>query len=159
MMVAKQLALVGILLPCSVFSQTAEPRINQLGSYGPWLADKVLGDGPARLSFRTGKWQSVDEWRSAARKRGLECMAPVDLGGKPTVTVTGRTTYDGLDIEFLTWQLPAGPKTEAVLLKPSGASGRLPGILALHDHGGNKYLGWRKIVRTDDAPSTMQQKH
>src|SRR3954454_7143939 len=159
MMVAKQLALVGILLPCSIFGQTVEPRINQVGSYGPWLADKVLGDGPARLSFRNGKWQSVDEWRSAARKRVLECMAPVDLGGKPTVTVTGRTTYDGLDIEFLTWQLPAGPKTEAVLLKPAGARGPLPGILALHDHGGNKFMGWRKIVRTDGTPWKIQETH
>jgi len=94
-----------------------------------------------------------------ARKRVLECMAPVDLGGKPTVIVTGRTTYDGLDIEFLTWQLPMGPKTEAVFLKPSGASGRLPGILALHDHGGNKFLGWRKITRTDSTPWAVQERH
>ena len=142
-----------------VAGQTTAPRINQVGSYGPWLADQVLGDGPARMSFRTGQWKSVDEWRAAARKRALECIAPVDLGGKPVVTVTRRTTYDGLDIEFLTWQLPAGPKTEAVLLKPAGARGPLPGILALHDHGGNKFMGWRKIVRTDDTPWALQKKH
>jgi dienelactone hydrolase len=130
----------------------AQTRINQVGPYGPWLADKVLGDGPASMSFRTGKWKNVDEWRKVARARALERMAPVDLGGVPKVTVTKRTTYDGLDIEFLEWQLPVGPKTEAVLLKPSGAKGKLPGILALHDHGGNKYLGWRKIVRTDADP-------
>src|SRR5436305_1388347 len=40
-----------------VFGQTAGPPINQLGPYGPWLADDVLGDGPARLSFRTGQWK------------------------------------------------------------------------------------------------------
>jgi dienelactone hydrolase len=148
-----------LILHCSLTAQTTEPRVNQVGSYGPWLADRVLGNGPARLSFRTGKWKTVDEWRSAARKRVLECMAPVDLGGKPVVTVTGRTTYDGLDIEFLSWQLPAGPKTEAVLLKPSGARGPLPGVLALHDHGGNKFMGWRKIVRTDDSPWAVQDKH
>jgi dienelactone hydrolase len=148
-----------LVTQASLDAQQTEARINQVGSYGPWLADRVLGDGPARLSFRTGKWKSVDEWRAAARKRVLECMAPVDLGGKPSVTVTRRTTYDGLDIEFLSWQLPAGPATEAVLLKPSGATGRLPGILALHDHGGNKYMGWRKIVRTDDAPWEVQLSH
>jgi dienelactone hydrolase len=136
-----------------------EARVNMAGPYGPWLSEKVLGDGPARLSFRTGKWKNVDEWRAAARKRALECIAPVDLGGKPAVTVTGRTTYDGLDIEFLTWQLPAGPKTEAVFLKPSGAQGPLPAILALHDHGGNKFMGWRKISRTDSAPWAIQEKH
>jgi dienelactone hydrolase len=154
-----RILVAAILLPAALFGQETAPRINQVGAYGPWLADKVLGDGPARLSFRTGKWSSVDEWRQAARKRTLECMAPVDLGGKPVVTVTGRTQYDGLDIEFLTWQLPAGPKTEAVLLKPAGARGPLPGILALHDHGGNKFLGWRKIVRTDADPWVVQEKH
>src|SRR5574338_1377679 len=112
----------GALLVCALtcFGQVTAPRVNQVGSYGPWLADEVLGPGTGRLSFRTGKWKNVEEWRQAARKRALECIAPVDLGGRPTVTVTGRTTYDGLDIEFLTWQLPAGPKTEAVLLKPAG---------------------------------------
>jgi dienelactone hydrolase len=130
-----------------------------VGSYGPWLADKVLGDAPGRLSLRTGKWKSVEEWRQAARKRAIECIAPVNLGGPPVVTTTGRASYDGLDIEFLTWQLPMGPKTEAVLLKPSGARRPLPGILALHDHGGNKFLGWRKIARTDSTPWAIQEKH
>ncbi len=130
-----------------------------VGSYGPWLADQVLGKGPARLSFRTGKWDSVEGWRRAARQRVLECIAPVDLGGPPEVTVTSRQTFDGLDIEFLSWQLPAGPPTEAVYLKPSGAKGPLPGILALHDHGGNKFLGWRKIVRTGDDFWEIQNEH
>jgi dienelactone hydrolase len=149
----------GVILSAMAFAQTTAPRVNQVGSYGPWLADQVLGDGPARLSFRTGKWKNVAEWRQAGRKRALERIAPVQLGGPPEVTVTGRTTYDGLDIEFLTWQLPAGPKTEAVFLKPAGARGPLPGILALHDHGGNKSLGWRKIARTDATPWAIQEKH
>lgn len=151
--------MAALTLHCLLSAQTTPPRVNQTGSYGPWLSDKVLGDGPARLSFRTGKWKTVDEWRNVARKRALECIAPVDLGGKPVVTVTGRTTWDGLDVEFLSWQLPAGPKTEAVLLKPAGARGPLPGILALHDHGGNKFMGWRKIVRTDATPWAVQEKH
>jgi hypothetical protein len=62
------------------------------------------------LSFRTGQWKDVETWRRAGRKRVLECIAPVNLGGRPLVTVTGRITYDGVDIEFLTWQLPMGPR-------------------------------------------------
>jgi dienelactone hydrolase len=148
-----------LLLSLAVFGQTTAQQPNQLGAYGLWLANDVLGDGPARLSFRTGQWKDVGTWRRAARKRVLECIAPVNLGGRPVVTVTGRTTYDGVDIEFLNWQLPMGPKTEAVFLKPTGVSGRLPGILALHDHGGNKFMGWRKIVRTDSTPWQIQEEH
>jgi dienelactone hydrolase len=131
-------------------SATDAPRLNMVGPYGPWLADKVLGEGPARLSFRTGKWNSVDDWRQAARARTWECMAPVDLGGQPQARVESVQEYDGLTVERLSWQLPGGPRSEAIFLKPAGARGRLPGILALHDHGGNKFLGWRKIARIDD---------
>lgn len=149
-----------LLAAPGLFAQATEPRINQMGPYGPWLADRVLGSGPARLSFRTGKWKSVDEWRAVARQRALELVAPVDLGGRPQVTVTGRTRYDGLDIEFLSWQLPnGGAKTEAVLLKPAGAKGPLPGILALHDHGAQKFLGWRKIARTGPDLWPVQARH
>jgi dienelactone hydrolase len=86
-------------------------------------------------------------------------MAPVDLGGVPEVRVESTREFDGLHVERLSWTLPCGPRTEAVFLKPAGARGRLPGILALHDHGGNKFMGWRKIARADDAPWPVQAKH
>lgn len=121
-----------------------------IGAYGQWAAETLLGDGPGRLSFRTGHWPTVDDWRRAARDRVIECLAPVDAGGPPEPRVVATEELDGLEIEHLRWQLPYGPETEAVLLKPAGAGGPLPGVLALHDHGGMKYLGWRKIVRTAD---------
>ena len=143
-----------------VASGTApQVRQNMTGAYGPWLSETVLGNGPARLSFRRGSWNSVDDWRRAARRRAGECIAPVDLGGVPKVRVDGQHVYDGLAIEHLSWQLPCGPRTEAVLLKPATATGRLPAILGLHDHGGNKFLGWRKIARIDDSPWTVQLRH
>lgn len=134
-------------------------RPNMVGSYGPWLAKDVLGEGPARLSFRTDKWKSLDAWRKVARERVWECMAPVDLGGKPAVRVDETLEFDGLHIERLSWQLPGGPRTEAVFLKPAGAKGRLPGVLALHDHGGNKFLGWRKIARIDNTSPEIVDAH
>jgi dienelactone hydrolase len=44
--------------------------------------------------------------------------------------------------------LPYGPQTLAYFLKPEGARRPLPGILGLHDHGGVKYFGKRKIARS-----------
>jgi dienelactone hydrolase len=134
-------------------------RANMTGPYGRWLADTVLGPGPASMSFRTGRFPNVAAWRAAARKRVIECMAPVELGGLPAVRVEKQHQFNGLAIEHLSWQLPCGPRTEAVLLKPADASGRLPAILALHDHGGNKFLGWRKIARVDDFPWEIQKQH
>jgi dienelactone hydrolase len=138
----------------------AEPmRPNMTGAYGPWLAETVLGDQPGALSLRRRRWPDLQTWRAAARRRTWECLAPVDLGGVPAVRVDAQRVVDGLHIEQLSWQLPCGPRTEAVLLKPAGAMGRLPGILALHDHAGNKFLGWRKIAQADDAPWEIQTQH
>jgi dienelactone hydrolase len=134
-------------------------RPNMTGAYGPWLSETVLGDRPGALSLRSGLWTDIQKWRDAARKRAVECMAPVSLGGVPEVRVDTRQVYDGLAVEHLSWQLPCGPRTEAVLLKPAAATGRLPAILGLHDHGGNKFLGWRKIARTDDSPWKVQALH
>ena len=134
-------------------------RPNMTGAYGPWLADRVLGDGPARMSFRSGKWESVDAWRRAARSRVWECLAPVDLGGVPAARTDWRGECDGLHVERLSWQLPCGPRTEAVFLKPLRAAGPLPGILALHDHAAQKFLGWRKIARADGEPWEVQVRH
>ena len=132
---------------------------NMVGPYGDWLSNQVLGDHVGRLSLRSGEWNGIDAWRTAARKRTWECIAPVDYGKTPEVRVDSQHQYDGLHIEQLSWQLPGGPGSEAVLLRPANATGPLPGILGLHDHGGNKYLGWRKIVRTDDSPWEVQRLH
>jgi dienelactone hydrolase len=134
-------------------------RPNMTGAYGSWLAETVLGEKPAALSFRTGRWNDVNEWRKAGRIRAWECIAPVGLGGIPEVRVDATSKFDGLHIEHLSWQLPCGPRTGGVFLKPAKATGKLPGILALHDHGGNKFLGWRKIARVDDSPWTIQARH
>lgn len=134
-------------------------RPNMAGEYGPWLADKVLGNGPPSLSFRTGKWKTFDSWRPVARRRVLERIAPVDLGGVPQVRVEYQGAYDGLHVERLSWQLPGGPRTEAVFLKPAGSTGRLPAILALHDHGGKKFMGWQKIARVDGNSWKIQTAH
>ncbi|MCC7491977.1 MAG: prolyl oligopeptidase family serine peptidase [Fimbriimonadaceae bacterium] len=130
-----------------------------IGAYGPWFADQVLGDGPASLSLRAGYQGRLGAWRRRTRQRVLERLGPVDLGGCPEVQVEASWTWDGLHIEQLSWQLPMGPRTAAVFLRPVKSRGKLPAILALHDHGGQKYLGWRKIIRCDDAPWPVVQRH
>ena len=39
----------------------------------------------------------------------------------PVAALQHRLEFDGLSIEHLQWQLPYGPPTEALLLKPAGA--------------------------------------
>jgi len=137
---------------------TPDVTPNMIGAYGPWAAS-LAGDGPARLSFRRADFTDVDSWRKQARGRLLECLAQPDAGGVPQATVQHTFDYDGLHVEHLIWQLPYGPPTEAVFFKPAGAKGRLPAVLGLHDHGGNKSFGMRKISRISDDFHPVMRLH
>lgn len=131
---------------------------NMIGAYGPWAAG-LVGEEPARLSYLLDEFDDIEAWRSLARGRLLTCLAMPDLAPASDVRVDDAYTWDGLDIEELSWQLDAGPRTEAVFLKPEGASGPLPGVLGLHCHGGRKYFGKRKITRTSDDPHPLIVAH
>jgi dienelactone hydrolase len=75
------------------------------------------------------------------------------------VNVTKKYTFDKLQIEELTWQLPYGRPTEGILLRPENQTGPLPGILAFHDHGGNKFFGTQKITRTSAKQNPLMVEH
>ncbi len=95
---------------------------NMLGAYGEWAAG-ILGDEPAELSFRRTEWRDINAWRDRARTRYRDFLIQADTGGTPNARLQHRFEYDGLDIEHLSWQLPYGPPTEAIFLKPAGAKG------------------------------------
>jgi dienelactone hydrolase len=134
----------------------AEP--NLIGSYGPW-ASELNGKGLRNLSFRNEHFRDIDRWKEQARSRMLECLGMPQMDFSGEVTVEKSYQYDGLHIEELSWQLPYGPATKAYLLKPQNARGKLPGILAFHDHGGNKYFGRRKITKTGDDQHPLMREH
>jgi dienelactone hydrolase len=92
-------------------------------------------------------------------QRLKERLVIPQIGGTPKVTINKQYEFDGLHIEELTWQLPYGRPTEAILLKPLNAKGPLPGILAFHDHGGNKYFGTVKITRTSENQNPLMKDH
>lgn len=128
-----------------------------IGAYGPWAVSLLPAQPP--LSFRNKKWSNIDAWRKEALEKTIELVSAPAKPGLPKVTVKKKYTYDGLEIEELSWQLPYGRPTEAVLLKPAGVTKPLPGILGLHDHAGMKYFGLRKIVKTSDDLHPILKEH
>lgn len=128
-----------------------------IGHYGSWAAG-LRADPPA-LSLRANRTKKLATWRKEATAKTLELVARPSLGTLPKVSVEKKYSYDGLDIEELSWQLPYGRPTKAILLKPQGANKKLPAILGLHDHGGNKFFGKDKITRTTDAQHPLMQAH
>ncbi|MEI6389180.1 MAG: hypothetical protein WCQ50_21455 [Spirochaetota bacterium] len=120
-----------------------------LGAYGGWIDGLTSGRG-YDYSFLDKRWKDVEAWRLEARKRFASLVLAEDLG-LPRAELLDSRIVDGLVIEELRWQLPYGPPTHAFFLKPAKAVGRLPAVLALHDHGGNKYFGKRKITDVDGS--------
>lgn len=142
-----------------------------IGPYGNWAAS-LISKGLPTLSFRRSEWTNVETWASEAKKRVVERLAIPDIlpagapaghpksgRGLPDVHVVKQYVFEDLHIEELTWQLPYGRPTAAILLKPASAQGPLPGILAFHDHAANKYFGTEKITRTNEGPHSLAVEH
>ncbi len=135
-----------------------------IGSYGEWLS-RIIPDDPRPLSYRHASWTDIEEWRRAARGQVAKCLAQPGclaepgIGEPPVVRKEKQYEYDDLAIEELSWNLPYGPTTKAIFMKPAGSTGALPAVLGLHDHSGNKYFGKRKILRTADNIHPLMTKH
>lgn len=135
-----------------------QEEINLIGSYGTWAA-QLMGNQPGDFSYRNSRFKDVDEWKKQALARVRALLAQPEVVKTPEVSVLKEYSYDGLSIKKLRWQLPYGPATEAYYLTPLQFKGKLPGVLALHDHGGNKYFGKRKIVNTGEDKHPMLARH
>jgi dienelactone hydrolase len=145
-------------LIASMSSPTEDTNLSLIGQYGEWVNRKNSNRIPT-MSFRNKQFNDINSWKKIAKKQVLERMGYQKIEEMPTVKVIEKIEYDGLHIEKLSYQLPYGRPTEAILLKPLNSKGKLPAVLALHDHGGNKYFGCRKITKTSDQQHPMMAEH
>ena len=140
-------------------ARPAEPvGDNLIGAYGQW-ASALLAQRLPLLSYRNPQFQSLEDWRKQATDKTLDLLCIPDMPWKPEARVEKQFEFDGLSMEVLSWQLPYGPRTQALFIKPVGAKGRLPAVLALHDHGGIKGWGVKKITRTPEPRDPTMQDH
>ncbi|MFM1851006.1 MAG: hypothetical protein RIS54_690 [Verrucomicrobiota bacterium] len=128
-----------------------------IGAFGEWAAS-LLPEGPGRWSLQGCPPDEFVARRERARTGTLDLMAPPRLA-PPRATVLRQWEFDGLAIEEISWPQPAGADTLAWVLKPAGATGRLPGVLALHDHGRFKFFGKEKIAQTGEAVHPLVGQH
>ncbi len=131
---------------------------NMIGAYGPWAAS-IVGEQPGSLSFRRNEFRDLQTWRDVAKKQTLACLLQPPPMKVSDVRVESQEQFDGLSIQHLSWQLPYGPRTRALLMKPQNKKGKLPAILGLHDHGGMKFFGVDKITRTNATQHPIIAEH
>ena len=64
---------------------------------------------------------------------------------------------DGVTTSLLSWEAGFGPRQHAYLLHPAGADpATLPGVLALHSHGGITCVGAARMVGTAEVPAHVR---
>ena len=134
-------------------------ELSMIGKYGRWAAGLV--SDPAELSFRCDRFSpdSLEQWRSEARGRTLELVAQPAEEREIQVHVTASYQSGDLQFEELSWQLPFGPPTRALFIKPAGSTGPMPAMLGLHDHSAMKYFGWQKIAAGRDPIHPLLVEH
>ena len=123
-----------------------------LGPFSDLVIALRGGEGPLYPLTRPGP-----ETRSRVREvlgvsfRGAEPLAPRQEAFWSTDDVIG---------EEVTWSVGYGPRTAAWLLRPRGKhGGRLPAVLALHDHSDFKYFGKEKIAVGPHVPDESVVEH
>ena len=136
----------------------SKENLSIIGLYGQWASSLTENKLPS-MSFRNTEWPERDKWQKSAKMCLEKRLSIPDIRGIPEVTIIRKYNYDGLQVEELRWQLPYGRPTDAILLKPENAKTPLPGILAFHDHGGNKYFGTRKITKTNSVQHPVIIEH
>jgi len=129
-----------------------------MGAYQGAVRD-YLNKQKYPLSYLSDEFNDVAAWQDAARAKVRELLSYSPPKIPFDAQVHDEYVKGGLIYQHVSYAQPFGPRTEGILMRPAGRAqpdgGRLPGILALHDHGGFKYYGKEKITSPKALPSIM----
>lgn len=87
-----------------------------------------------------------------AQRQALAEVLGVRVADAKDLRVEREWTADAVRGAELSWWVGFGPRTRAFLLRPDEHDGTLPGILALHAHGGVRSTGAEQLVDTGRTP-------
>ena len=113
-----------------------------------------------RLSFLDSKWDSVASWKREARpvfKSHLHYNPkPKPLSAK----TVKREEREGFVLETLEISATDAYDIPGWLLIPSNRTGPLPGVVAIHDHGGRYVWGQEKILsHPGELPAVTERRN
>lgn len=76
-----------------------------------------------------------------SRERILDLLGDFPAAVEPHVELIRRRRMDGYTLDTVAYNVEAHERIEAYLLTPEGLRGPAPGIVAIHQHAGQFYLG------------------
>jgi dienelactone hydrolase len=122
---------------------------SDVGSLFPFIQSQaVRGEFP--LSFLRDEFKDVHAWRQRARGKLLDLLHYAPPAGEPRPEVVERVDRGDHVREKVAFNTTPDLRVPAYVLVPKKREGRLPAVVALHDHGGFYFWGKEKLVETDD---------
>lgn len=126
------------------------------GNFFPFL-DAYAGRSTFALSYLTGTWPDLEQWRILGRAKMHELLRyyPKPASGDAEVLETVRKP--GYTRHRVRYGVTSDRQTEAFLLVPDRFKQPCPAILALHDHSGFYYYGKEKVTEGEDPPRVLRE--
>lgn len=121
------------------------PTGSDVGSLFAFIESQAV-QGEFPLSFLQGRFKEVGAWRETARSRLLELLHYAPAPCEPAPETLERVDCGDHVRERVLFQTTPDLRVPAYVLVPKGAPGRLPAIVALHDHGGFYLWGKEKLI-------------
>ncbi|MCL2096245.1 MAG: S9 family peptidase [Oscillospiraceae bacterium] len=121
------------------------------------MVKEHIGQMNYPASFLSDKYSDVKQWQEEARAEVRKLLnynppeTPLDTA------IHDEYIKDGLVYQHISYAQPYGPRTEGILMRPENIQGKLPGFIALHDHGAYKYYGKEKITLPKNSPECMRE--
>lgn len=116
-----------------------------------WLAREHA----PQLSFLDARWRDLDTWRAAARAALRDRLAYQPTARPIGADLVRRESRDGFHVEVVNIHATDAYSIPARVLVPTGRTGRLPAVLALHCHSGRYTWGHEKVLSSPGEPDHL----
>jgi len=134
----------------------AIPPDAQLGSLYPFIKD-TAGHSDFELSYLNSNFNSLEEWKQAARAKVHELLRYDPPTCDPAPEVVETVEFPDYIREKLYFNTTPDIRVPAYVLIPKHGTPPYPGIVGLHDHGGFYAWGKEKICEIEDEHPSLTE--
>ncbi|MCC6857230.1 MAG: prolyl oligopeptidase family serine peptidase [Bryobacterales bacterium] len=136
----------------------SRPADADSGSLLPEI-EQLAGRGEHPDSFLSGRWRSLEEYRTEGRKRVLRAFGEDPAPVSPRPEVVDRQDLGDLIREKIVFSTRPEFRVPAYVHIPRKGKGRLPAIVDLHSHGGMFIFGKEKVIDFGTNHPVMVEYH
>jgi dienelactone hydrolase len=113
--------------------------------------------GAFPFSYLQPEFQEVTAWKQRARERLLDLLHYSPPPANPRPEVLERVDKGAYIREKILFNTTPDLRVPAHVLIPTGQQGRVPAVVALHDHGGFYLWGKEKIIGVEDEHPSLTE--